>query len=86
MQSNISQFLDIFKSAVLSDDNFREDVCAIVLEKTKFPIEKKCVTCKNGALQIKVDPYMKTEINFHREIILLAVQEKYPEKNIREIF
>jgi hypothetical protein len=86
MQSNIAQFLDIFKTAVLSDDNFREDVCAIVLEKTKFPLEKKYVTCKNGTLHIKTDPYTKTEIQLHKEEILKAIQQKYPKKNIKDIF
>ena len=85
MQSNISQFLDIFKNAILSDDSFREDVCLIIFKHTNFPIEKKCVTCKNNYLVLKTDPYMKTEISLCKEEILKAIQEKYPTKNIREI-
>lgn len=85
MQSNISQFLEVFKTAISGDENFREDVCEIVLQKTKFSLEKKCVLCKNGILYIKTDPYMKTEILMQKNTILEDIQNKYPKKNIREI-
>lgn len=85
MTANISQFLEIFKQALSGDEDFKEDVCAIVIEKTGFLIDKKFVYCKNGRIQIKTDTYTKTEINLHREEILKAVQLKYPKKNIREI-
>ncbi len=85
MQSNISQFLEIFKVAVIGDENFRDDVCAVVLEKTKFPVSKSCITLKNNNVYIKADPYMKTEINLHKDGILESVRAKYPKKNILNI-
>lgn len=86
MQSNISQFLEVFRVAVLGNDTFREDVCSIVLDKTNFPVEKHCVVSKNSSVYIKADPYMKTEIMLCRDEILEAVRTKYPHKNIQDIF
>lgn len=86
MPANITQFLEIFKTALSGDEGFRSDVCEIILEKTKFPLEKSCVSFKNNNLSIKTDPYMKTEISLCKEEILKAVKEKYPKKNIQNIF
>ncbi len=86
MTANIGKFLEIFKTAISGDENFREGVCKIVLEKTKFPLDKKSITLKNNSICIKADPYMKTEISLHKEDILKAIQAKYPKKNIRDVF
>ncbi len=86
MTLNISQALNVFKQAILGDESFREGVCEIVLEKTNFTIDKKKIIFKNSSLYIKTDPYTKVEISLHKDEILKAVQEKYPKKNIKEIF
>ncbi len=83
MSSNISQFLDVFKSALFKEDTFREDFCAIVRDKTGFSLEKKMVTCRNGTVNIKADPYLKTEIFLKQDDIIAVVRGKYPDKNIR---
>lgn len=85
MSSNISQFLDIFKSALFKEDTFREDFCAEVKAKTTFSIEKKSVSCRNGIIIIKADPYLKSEIFLRSSDILASIRVKYPEKNIKNI-
>ena len=85
MSSNISQFLDIFKNALFREDNLKEEVCSVVKEKTGFSIEKKDISCVNGILKIKTDPYLKTEILMKNSEILEAIRSKYPERNIKSI-
>lgn len=86
MTANISQFLDIFKQAVLGDENFKETVCAIVLETTKFSINKSTISLKNQNLYLKTDPYTKTEIGLHKEKILEKLKIAFPDKTIKDIF
>lgn len=85
MSSNISQFLDIFKSALFKEDTFREDFCKIVNEKTSFSIDKNSISCRNGTVTIKADPYLKTEIFLKQAEILFSINNKYPEKKIKNI-
>ena len=85
MSSNISQFLDVFKSALFKEDTFREDFCSIVKEKTNFTIKKSSVSCRNGTVSIKADPYLKTEIFLKQADILASVCAKKPKKKIQNI-
>jgi hypothetical protein len=75
----------VFKSALFKEDTFREDFCVTVKDKTGFSLEKKMVTCRNGTVNIKADPYLKTEIFLKQNDILAHMREKYPEKNIRSL-
>ncbi len=85
MQSNISQFLESFQVALLGQDSFKNDVCNIIFNETKFPLEKRCVSEANGNIRIKTDSYMKTEIMLHKENILASIREKYKQRLIKDI-
>ncbi len=86
MTVNISQFLDIFKQAISGNENFKETICAVVLETIKFPIEKGAISFKNQNIYLKTDPYIKTEIKLHKEKILEKLKIAFPGKIIKDIF
>jgi len=85
MNANIAQFLEKLKLTLFSEDDFKDHVCAIVLEKTKFPIEKSCVHEMKGSIKLKADPYLKSEIMFRKEEILDTLRSRYPKRLIKDI-
>jgi hypothetical protein len=80
MTQNISQLLEIFRTAISGDEKFKEDVSKILLAEVNVIIENKNILFKNGNIQIKCDHYTKTEINLYKEKILFRIKEKYPNK------
>ena len=85
MHSNISNFLEKFKSALADGDDLRIAVCTAVEETTKFPLDKKYVSFRGECVVIKADTYLKTEIFLNKEEILLSIQKSCPQKMIRDI-
>lgn len=85
MNANISQFLEKLKSNLFSEDSFRDEVCSVILERTKFPLEKNSVRETKGIITLRVDPYMKTEVMLRKNDILEALRSKYPKRIIRDI-
>ena len=83
--SNITTLLERFQISLLGEDNFKEDFCNIVLEKTKFPLEKKCVKESDGIIRVKTDSYLKMEIIMKKEEILSEIRGKYKNKLIKDI-
>lgn len=85
MSANIAQFLDRLKTNIFNEDGFRDDICAIIFEKTNFPIEKSCVREMKGSITLKTDPYLKSEIMFRKEEILRTLRSRYPKRVIKDI-
>ena len=83
--SNITELLQRFQTSLLGEDYFKQDFCNIVLEKTKFPLEKKCVKETDGIIRIKTDSYLKMEIIMKKDEILSSIKEKYKQKFIKDI-
>lgn len=85
MTANIAQFLEKLKVNIFTEDTFKDVVCAVILEKTKFPIEKSCVHEMKGSIKLKVDPYLKNEVMFRKEEILGTLRSRYPKRLIKDI-
>jgi hypothetical protein len=86
MSSNIGKFLEDFKNILFKEENFKDCIIDILKKKTNISIDKKNIIFRNNVLFIKTDAYIKTEIFLNKDEILKDIQNKYPNRNILDIY
>lgn len=86
MQQNINNFLENFKNKLFKEEGFKDFIIETIKEKTNISLKKDQIVFVNNIIKTSVDSYLKTEIFLNKENILNKIKEKYPEKNIIDIF
>lgn len=85
MNGNLSNFLENLKTAIFSEENFREDICLVIEKEAGFRPDRSLVEIRSKTIRINTDPYVKSEIFIHKEKILVAIKDRHPKKNILDI-